>query len=119
MVQAQAPHRHRHRHRETDGQTDGRVHKRPSEGHNMTTVYYPGLPWSAETKTLRNTNPIHHLHCPQIPHIHSQPSLPGLPFYLVYGLILGRTQRTPVKETQRTRGQTALPLYSPNSGFDG
>ena len=33
----------------------------------------------AGTRTLRNTNPMYHLHCPHIPHRHSQHSVPGLP----------------------------------------
>jgi len=39
-------------------------------------------------QNVRNSNPICHPHCPQIPHKHSQPSL-----YL-YGLILTRTKET-------------------------
>ena len=31
------------------------------------------------SRTLRNINPIYHLHCLQIPHKHSQPVLPCLP----------------------------------------
>jgi len=38
--------------------------------------------WWASTRNFRNTNPIHHLHCPQISHKHSQPFFPGLPVYI-------------------------------------
>jgi len=57
-----------------------------------TIVYQPGQPGWAGTKTLRNTDPIHHRHCPQIPHKYSQPSTLGLTVY-VYGLILRKTWR--------------------------
>ena len=32
------------------------------------TALYPGQPGWADTRTLRNINPIYHPHCPQIPH---------------------------------------------------
>ena len=51
-------------------------------GHNnnRSVTFYSGTAWVTGTKILRNINP-------QIPHKHSQPSLPGLPVYL-QGLVL-------------------------------
>ena len=57
-------------------------HRQPFNG------IYRGQPGWAGTRTPRNINPVDHLHCPQIPHKHSQPSLP---VYL-WSLILRRTQ---------------------------
>jgi len=62
-----------------------------SENDNRLMVVHLGQPGWAGTRACRNINPIYHPHCPQIPHKHCQPSLPGLPVYL-YGLILGRTR---------------------------
>ena len=57
------------------------------------TAVYPGQPGCAGTKTLRNVNPIQHPHCPQIPHKHSEPSVPDLPLSVyLQGLILRRTR---------------------------
>jgi len=45
---------------------------------NSLVAFYPGQPRWAGTRTLRNSKPIHHPRCTQIPHKHSQPSLPRL-----------------------------------------
>jgi len=45
---------------------------------NCLAALYLGPPTWAGITTLRNINPVYHPHCPQIPHKHSQPSLPGL-----------------------------------------
>jgi len=77
------------------------------------------LRW-AGSRTLRNINPIYNPHSLQIPHKHSQPSLPGLPFHL-YGVILGRTRGTLLRETLRTRGQEPMLnsklSYAPQGNF--
>ena len=53
-----------------------------AEYRNRSTTVYLGPPGRAGTRTLGNSNPIYHPHCPQIPIKHPQPSLPGLTVYL-------------------------------------
>ena len=98
--------------RQTDSEEEEKHNK------NQLTVVYRGQPWWAGNKTLRNINPMYHLHCPQITHKHSQPSLPVYLSYFQH-LMLSRSRRKQLKEIGRTRGRKpTLPLYSINSGWD-
>jgi len=58
------------------------VQRQHNHNDNHLMALYSGQPGWAGTRTLRNINPIYHSHCPQVPHNHSQPSLPGLTVYL-------------------------------------
>jgi len=66
----------------------------------------------AGTRTLRNINQIHHLHCPQIPHKHSQTFATSLHLWSNINEYPGEVAERNMKNS-RTRIQ--LPLNLPNA----
>jgi len=71
---------------------------------------YLGQPRWAGTTTLRNINPIYHPRCPQIPHKHSIPSLPGLP--VLADLLLIRTLGDSLKKHEEPENTNSHFLHT-------